>query len=127
MSEATTEGICVVVHSRFVPERSHPSFHRYLYVYHVSIENQSRQPVQLQSRHWVIIDGHGETEEVRGPGVVGQQPWLNPGDRFRYTSMCQLDTPIGSMRGTYQMVREDGTEFDAEIQPFTLYAPQSLN
>ena len=126
-SEAVTEGIRVAVRSEYVAERSYPSLNRHFFVYHITIENRSARTVQLMSRHWVIANGHGETEEVRGPGVVGVQPTMAPGESFQYTSACPLTTPVGSMRGRYQMVRDDGTEFDAEIETFTLIAPNSLN
>lgn len=127
MSEAVTEGIRVAVRSEYVPERSYPQLHRHFFVYHITIENRSSAPVQLLSRHWVVANGHGNTEEVRGAGVVGVQPFILPGDSFQYTSACPLDTPVGSMEGTYRMAREDGTEFDAQIERFTLVAPNSLN
>lgn len=100
---------------------------RHFFVYHITVENRSSHPVRLISRHWVITNGHGDVEEVEGPGVVGVQPTIKPGEGFQYTSACPLDTPVGSMRGTYQMVRDDGTKFDAEIESFTLVAPNSLN
>ena len=127
VSEAVTEGIRVAVRSEYVAERSFPSLHRHFFVYHITIENRSSQTVQLVSRHWIIANGHGQIEQVRGPGVVGLQPSIRPGEAFQYTSACPLDTPVGSMEGTYQMVREDGTEFDAQIENFTLVAPHSLN
>lgn len=127
MSEATTEGICVVVHSEFSPEQSFLAFHRFVYQYHVMIENQSSQAVQLRRRHWVVTDGHGGREVVNGPGVRGEQPWIQPGESYSYNSLCILRTPIGSMHGAYEMDREDGTKFDAEIKPFTLCAPEALN
>lgn len=126
-SEAETEGIHVSVRSEYVPERSHPALNRHFFVYHIAIENRSGRTVTLQSRHWVITNGRGEVEEVRGPGVVGQQPRLLPGETFRYASACPLDTPVGSMRGTYRMVRDDGAEFDARIDTFVLAAPHALN
>lgn len=126
-SEAVTEGIRVVVNSTYVEERSHPQFNRHFFVYHITIENRSAQGVRLVSRYWHITNGHGECEEVRGPGVVGVQPHLRPGESFQYTSACSLPTPVGSMRGTYRMVRDDGTEFDAQIESFTLLASSALN
>lgn len=127
MSEAVTEGIRVAVRSEYVQERSYPSLHRHFFVYHITIENRSSHTVQLLSRHWVVSNGHGDTEEVRGAGVVGVQPHIKPGEAFQYTSACPLDTPVGTMEGTYRMAREDGTEFDAQIESFTLVAPNSLN
>ncbi|AKU99201.1 ApaG protein [Labilithrix luteola] len=127
MSTATTEGIQVTVRVSYVPEQSSPRMHRYVFAYTVRIANDGGAPAQLRSRHWVITDGDGRIEEVRGPGVVGQQPTLNPGDQFEYTSGCVLTTPRGEMRGTYQMHRPDGSTFDATIAPFSLALPYSLN
>ena len=127
MSEAVTEGIRVAVRSEYMQERSYPSLHRHFFVYHITIENRSSQSVQLVSRHWVITNGHGDIEEVQGSGVVGVQPFVRPNEKFQYSSACPLDTPVGSMEGTYRMVRDDGTEFDAQIESFTLVAPNSLN
>ena len=89
--------------------------------------NEGAEPAQLRTRHWVITDGNGKVEEVRGPGVVGQQPYLKPGEEFEYTSGCVLQTSRGEMRGTYQMHRPDGSGFDATIAPFALALPYSLN
>ncbi len=112
---ATTDGIKVSVRAVYVPEQSSPRTHRYVFAYTVKIANEGESPAQLRSRHWVITD------------VVGQQPNLNPGDQFEYTSGCVLTTPRGEMRGTYQMHRPDGREFDAAIAPFALTLPYSLN
>ncbi len=122
-----TEGIRVSVQSAYVEERSHPALNRHFFVYTVTIENDAHHAVKLLRRHWVVQNGHGQVEEVRGPGVVGVQPRIGPGERFEYTSACPLDTPVGSMHGSYRMVRDDGTEFDAQIESFTLIAPNSLN
>ncbi len=111
----------------YVAEQSLPRAHRYVFAYTVTIANEGSAPAQLRSRHWLITDGSGRVEEVRGPGVVGQQPLLNPGDSFEYTSGCVLTTPRGEMRGTYQMHRPDGREFDARIAPFSLELPMTLN
>lgn len=127
MSTAITEGIKVSVEAVYVPEQSSPKQRRYVFAYTVRIENQSKNSAQLRSRHWVITDGEGKIEEVRGPGVVGQQPLLKPGERFEYTSGCVLQTPRGEMRGTYQMHRPDGSSFDAEIAAFRLALPYTLN
>jgi ApaG protein len=127
VSTAITEGIKVSVEAVYVPEQSSPKQRRYVFAYTVRIENQSKDSAQLRSRHWIITDGEGKIEEVRGPGVVGQQPLLKPGERFEYTSGCVLQTPRGEMRGTYQMHRPDGTSFDAEIAAFRLALPYSLN
>lgn len=126
-SVALTDGIRVTVTSRYLPEQSVPRLHRYVWAYTVRIDNEGRAPAKLVSRHWIIEDQNGKVEEVRGPGVVGEQPRLSPGESFRYTSGCVLETPRGSMRGSYQMVRDDGAELDAEIARFALELPSSLN
>ncbi len=127
MSQAVTKGVRVEVLSRFHPEQSDPSNRFWFFSYTVRISNESEVPVQLVSRHWVITDATGHEEHVRGPGVVGQQPRLAPEESFEYTSGCPLTTSMGTMHGTYQLVLDDGTEFDAEIAPFTLADPLSLN
>ncbi len=111
----------------YVPEQSSPRSQRYVFAYTVKIHNEGTEGAQLRTRHWIITDGNGKVEEVRGPGVVGQQPLLRPGDHFEYTSGCVLTTPRGEMHGTYQMHRSDGSSFDATIAPFTLALPYSLN
>ncbi len=126
-SEAITDGVRVSVRSQYVAERSRPHLQEYFFVYTITIENRSDQRVQLLSRHWIITDAEGKQEEVRGPGVVGEQPVLDPGQSFEYTSACPLPTPFGSMRGTYQMVRADESLFDAEIAPFRLAQPYAMN
>ena len=98
-----------------------------MHAYHVRIRNEGKTRVRLVSRHWIITNGRGEVEQVRGPGVVGEQPVLGQGEEFHYTSGCPLDTPVGTMHGTFQMVAEDGTTFDAEISPFTLAEPYAIN
>lgn len=127
MSSATTEGIEISVRTTYVADQSSPKARRYVFAYTITIANGGERPAQLRSRHWVITDGDGKVEEVRGPGVVGQQPHLSPGERFEYTSGCVLETPRGEMHGTYQMVRPDGSMFDAVIAPFYLSLPFSLN
>lgn len=130
MSTATTHGVKVDVKSRWLPERSAPDRHAWLFAYQITITNVGTRIVQLVSRHWIIENAHGKAEHVRGPGVVGETPILGPGQSFTYTSFCPLDTPVGSMRGTYQMIypEDRGAEgFDAEIAPFTLAVPSALN
>ncbi|MCA8924433.1 MAG: Co2+/Mg2+ efflux protein ApaG [Planctomycetes bacterium] len=127
MSEAETEGVVVRVAAQYVPERSNPSQPLYFFAYRVTIENRGEAPAQLLSRHWIIRDGHGREEHVRGPGVVGETPRLSPGQHFEYTSFCPLPTPGGSMSGTYRMRRDDGAEFDARVAPFSLMADHLLN
>lgn len=125
VSTATTEGIRVTVRSQYLPDRSQPG--RYAFAYHIRIENLGETAAQLRTRHWIITDGNGEVEEVRGDGVVGAQPRLEPGQSFEYTSGCLLKTPHGVMQGTYRMHRDDGSTFDAIIAPFSLTMPNALN
>jgi len=127
VSDATTRGVRVQVRSTYLPERSSPADSHYFFTYRVRISNGGEEAVQLVSRHWVIADADGRVEEVRGPGVVGEQPVLEPGEAFEYTSFCPLPTPIGSMHGTYQMVTAGGSAFDAEIAAFSLAVPTALN
>lgn len=126
-SVALTEGIRVTVTSRYLAEQSEPGAQRYVWAYTVRIENEGKRPAKLVNRHWVIVDDGGTIDEVRGPGVVGEQPRLEPGDAFQYTSGCILQTPRGHMHGSYQMVRDDSVAFDAEIAPFSLSMPLDLN
>jgi ApaG protein len=126
-SEAVTRGIRVRVQSQYSAERSRPARNEWFFLYTVTISNEGPEPVQLLTRHWIITDGTGKVEEVRGPGVVGQQPSLKPGESFEYTSGCPLTTPFGVMEGTYQMVAESGATFDAKIAPFTLSEPYTVH
>jgi ApaG protein len=127
VSTAVTEGIEVSVQSEFRADRSAPAQGRFLYTYTVHISNGGAGSAKLLGRHWIITDARGDREEVTGDGVVGQQPELEPGQSFHYTSFCVLKTPLGQMRGTYTMLRSDGTTFQAEIAPFALVVPASLN
>lgn len=127
VSEAITQGIRVTVKSVYVPEQSAPRAHRYVFAYTIHIANEGKSTAQLVNRHWVITHGTGRVEEVRGPGVVGAQPHLEPGQHFEYTSGCVLSTPHGTMHGTYEMHRPDGSKFDAKIAAFSLSMPYSLN
>jgi ApaG protein len=127
VSTAITNGIRVTVSTVYVPSQSAPTAHRYVFAYTIRIANEGAQTVKLRSRHWIITHGSGKVEEVRGPGVVGQQPVLRPGEHFEYTSGCVLETPRGSMRGTYQMDPGDGRMFDADVAAFNLSMPHSLN
>jgi ApaG protein len=126
-SEATTRGIRVRVHSRYVPERSDPEQEEWFFIYTVEVANLGTTPAQLVSRHWIITDAEGQVQEVRGPGVVGEQPRLEAGQSFTYTSACPLKTEFGTMHGTYQMVTDGGQRFDAEIAPFSLGEPHAIN
>ena len=126
-STAVTDGIRISVNAVYVVEQSAPRSRRYVFAYTVKISNEGVAAAQLKTRHWIITDGNGKVEEVKGPGVVGQQPSLGPGEHFEYTSGCVLQTPRGEMRGTYQMQRPDGGMFDAVIAPFVLALPYTLN
>ena len=126
-SEATTRGVHVRVEPQFDPDRSEPAQEHWFFLYTVTIRNQGTETVQLLRRHWIITNGEGHVEEVKGPGVVGDQPVLQPGESYTYTSGCPLTTPFGFMQGTYQMVTANGDEFDAEIAPFELSEPYSVH
>lgn len=112
---------------QFIPDQSDPENDRYLFAYTITIRNVGQVPVQLVSRHWIITDANNHVQEVRGLGVVGQQPLLQPGESYQYTSGSSLTTPIGTMKGSYQMVAEDGTHFEAEIPEFVLAIPRALH
>lgn len=127
MSDTTTQGIRVQVESLYDEDRSAPQENYYFFAYRVRISNVGDRPAQLLSREWIITDATGYQQHVQGPGVVGEQPVLAPGEAFEYTSFCPLSTPVGSMHGTYRMVREDGESFDAVIAPFSLAVPHSVN
>ncbi|MBK5968284.1 MULTISPECIES: Co2+/Mg2+ efflux protein ApaG [Thiorhodovibrio] len=110
----------VVAKTRFLPEQSDPARQMYTFAYTIKIQNRGCTPAQLLSRHWIVTDADGKVQEVRGQGVVGEQPLIHPGEVFEYTSGTRLQTPIGSMHGSYQMLAADGTRFNAEIRPFSL-------
>ncbi len=126
-SEAVTNNVRVEVESRYAAEYSRPFQNEWLFFYTVRITNEGDDTVQLLSRHWIVTDARGHTEEHKGPGVVGEQPVLRPGESFRYTSNCQLKTSTGVMRGTYQMTDADGGHFDVEIAPFALHEPYTVH
>lgn len=126
-SQAITRGVRVRVAARYSPDHSHPPSSRWFFLYTVTISNEGDETVQLVTRHWIITDATGHVEEVKGPGVVGQQPVLEPGQSFEYTSGCPLASPYGSMRGTYQMVTASGERFDAEVAAFTLRGPYTVH
>ncbi len=125
MSDTTTQGVRVGATAYYLPEQSDPDDNKYLFGYTIVVANQGDSPVRLVSRHWIIIDGKGQREEVRGPGVVGKTPRLEPGQAFKYQSFCPLPTAWGTMEGTYQMERHDGETFDAAIGRFYLSLPQA--
>jgi ApaG protein len=127
ISEAVTRGIRVEVLSRHSPENSRPGNSEWLFEYTVRITNQSAGTVQLISRHWIITDASEQVREVKGPGVVGEQPVLAPGESYKYSSWCPLPTPTGVMRGTYQMRDSRGEQFDIEVAPFALKARYSVH
>ena len=127
MSDTTTRGIRIQVRTEYLAQRSAPREGQYLFAYHIRISNQSDETAQLVSREWTISDADGQIERVKGPGVVGEQPVLAPGEAFEYTSFCPLKTSVGAMQGTYQMVTASGETFDAVIAPFTLAVPHALH
>ena len=120
---ATTHGVTVRVSVSYLPEQSEPARGRWFWAYHIRLENEGTQAVQLLTRHWVITDGRGARHSVEGEGVVGEQPMIEPGASYDYVSGCPLATPTGAMQGTYRMVGEDGASFDVAIPRFTLLAP----
>ena len=127
MDELDSHNIDVSVDSAFIEAQSDEDQNRFVFAYTVTIHNSGLVPAKLVTRHWVITDSNGKTQEVRGEGVVGEQPYLRPGEAFQYTSGTMLETPVGTMQGSYQMIADDGTEFDAPINAFTLAAPRVLH
>ncbi len=119
-SEAVTREVRIRVKSHYHPERSRPAEDEWFFSYAIKIRNEGTRTVQLLTRHWIITDANGHVQEIRGPGVVGQQPSLSAGQSFEYTSFCPLKTSFGTMHGTFQMVTDSGEAFDAEIAPFPL-------
>ena len=127
MAESRKYHITVKPVANYIPDQSDEAANRYVFAYTITISNTGTTPAQLISRHWLITDANHETQEVRGLGVVGEQPLLKPGESFEYTSGTALPTPVGTMKGTYQMVAEAGEHFDAEIPEFTLSIPRVLH
>jgi ApaG protein len=125
--DSPLHAIEVIVATRYLDDQSIPDDDRYVFAYTIRIHNIGQVPARLVSRHWLITDANGKVQEVRGEGVVGEQPWLRPGEHFEYTSGAVLETPLGTMRGSYQMLADDGTAFDAMIDPFTLSIPRTLH
>ena len=119
--------ITVEVETTYVRDQSVPEESRYVFAYTITITNTGTVPVQLLGRHWVITDANNKVQEVRGEGVVGEQPHLTPGDSFRYTSAAMIETPVGCMQGEYQMIADDGVEFEAEIPAFNLSTPHTIH
>jgi ApaG protein len=126
-SEAVTHNVRVEVESQYAPEHSQPAQGEWFFHYTIRISNQGEEMVRLLTRHWIISDALGQTQEVHGEGVVGEQPVLHPGESFQYTSGCPLKTSSGVMRGTYQMVTGDGDRFDVVIAPFALHEPYTVH
>jgi len=122
-----TYSIQVEVETQYVEEQSLPDQDHYVFAYTITIHNSGSIPAQLLNRHWIITDANNRVQEVKGEGVVGEQPHLKPGEKYRYTSGTMLETPVGTMRGSYQMLADDGVEFDAEIPTFTLSMPRTLH
>ena len=127
MSDAITNGVRVEVLALHSPENSKPEQGEWLFQYTVRITNQGTETVQLVSRHWIITDSVENSRHIKGPGVVGEQPVLAPGESFKYSSWCPLKTPTGTMRGTYQMVRSNGDQFDIDVAPFALRARYTVH
>lgn len=127
MADSRKYHITVTVSTRYIPEQSDDAASRYVFAYTINIANTGQVPAQLISRHWVISDANLKAQEVRGLGVVGEQPLLNPGEQYEYTSGTAIATPVGSMKGSYQMVAEDGNHFEVEIPEFILALPRVLH
>lgn len=127
VSNTLTNGVRIIVQPRYVPDQSEPAESQYLFAYHITIRNEGAETVQLLTRHWVITNGEGKVDEVRGAGVVGYQPTLKPGEEFQYTSGCPLSTPVGTMHGSFEMTTQNGARFDAFINAFRLAVPSALN
>lgn len=127
MTRAPQHRISVDVDARYLEEQSNPEDSRFVFAYTITVRNDGAVAARLMTRHWIITDANGKVQEVRGDGVVGEQPYLKPGQGFRYTSGAVLETPVGAMQGSYQMVADDGVRFDAPIRPFTLAMPGQLH
>ena len=127
MADSKKYDVTVEANATYVADQSDPSRNQYVFAYKITVTNNGSVPAKLISRHWIITDSEHRVQEVKGLGVIGQQPLLKPGERFEYTSGTHLATPVGTMRGTYQMIAEDGSAFDATIPPFTLSVPRILH
>jgi ApaG protein len=125
--ESENHKIRVEVATSYLADQSDPKEKRYVFSYTITIRNEGSVPAKLLTRHWIITDSNGKVQEVRGEGVVGEQPYLKPGQGFRYSSGAVLETPVGAMQGSYQMVGDDGEQFDAPISPFRLAMPGLLH
>lgn len=127
MSNSNTYAIAIAVDTRYLTEQSDPDAGRYAFAYTIHISNSGDVPAQLLDRHWKIIDGNGKVQHVKGPGVIGEQPLIDPGATYTYTSGCLLETPVGTMEGSYGMRATDGHSFQAPITLFRLAKPNALN
>jgi len=127
MTDKPDQLISIGVETAYLPDQSSPGENRYAFAYTVTIKNEGDEPAKLLNRHWIITDANGKVQEVRGEGVVGEKPYLKPGEGFRYTSGTLLDTPVGSMEGEYEMENDEGSRFMAPIPPFSLAVPRSLH
>jgi ApaG protein len=127
MSEIKQYDIRVHVKTEYLPSESDEDNNRFVFAYTISVENHGEQAAKLLSRHWIITDAESRVQEVKGKGVIGEQPHLKEGESFSYTSGTMIETQVGSMQGTYQMIADDGHKFDAEIKPFTLAIPGVLH
>jgi ApaG protein len=127
MDTEKEHNITVEVETDYIEGQSEPENERYVFSYTITIRNEGGEAAQLLSRHWLITDANGNIQEVTGEGVVGEQPHLKPGEGFQYTSGAMITTPVGSMQGTYQMITDNGNEFDTEIPAFTLAIPRTLH
>jgi ApaG protein len=127
MNEVELNNIKVDVETRYIEDQSNPEQNYYVFAYTITIKNTGRQNAQLLTRHWVITDSNSKIQEVRGDGVVGEQPLLKPGEQFVYTSGTMLETAVGTMKGSYQMLADDGSHFDAQIEEFVLSTPRVLH
>jgi ApaG protein len=127
MPRMSQYAIDIDVATRFLDDQSAPEENRYAFAYTIRIRNTGEVPARLLTRHWIITDANGKVQEVRGDGVVGEQPWLRPGEQFEYTSGAVLETVVGTMRGSYAWIADDGTSFDAPIPSFTLAIPRTLH
>ena len=127
MTSKKSHDIAVSVQTEFLDDQSKPLDNRYVFSYTITLHNRGSVAARLLSRHWLITDGNGDVREVRGEGVVGEQPHMNPGEGYEYTSGAVLETSVGTMQGSYQMVADDGTRFDADIPSFVLSIPRTLH
>ncbi|GAA0830806.1 MULTISPECIES: Co2+/Mg2+ efflux protein ApaG [Marinomonas] len=119
--------VAVTVQTEYLAQQSMPSESRFVFAYHITITNCGSEPAKLKSRHWIITNGNEKVQEVKGDGVVGEYPYLAPGESYQYTSGTIMETMVGSMQGSYRFTADDGTEFDAPIRPFTLYVPNQVH